>query len=728
MNARNPFRRQPFTSLAVLVFFLAGLGIESSSAASTTDANRITGTLLTPGAPLGGPVTITWSIVPDGTPMPSFGATNPNPVSNLIARFDTLHNVPAGERDPDDLTNRPWFTAFRQLLNNFGRKSGLTYVYVHDTDSTSSFTAGPKADRRGDVRIGGTSLSGLYGYNNPPSGGSDMVLNTSGTLFGDSAQLKVVAAHEHAHGLGLGHVLVDNDPIRSVVSGGGNINGPQFDDLLALHRKYGDKFEKDGGNDTPATAVDLGTLVPGVAAVVGTDANDLSISAGEEDFVSIDDDGDTDFFAATLPEPGWLHVMLTPRGPSYSYVPEGGTLEALDAASQSNLLFKVYDPAGTLLFTRNATGLGGTEELLGAPVGAGTYKVEVKGLANRAQMYRLKVWYELMPAGAGIVITSTGQGNGDLPGLDMNVNIDAAGLASTPSPVFNAAGSVSQSGAFGGTVGVSIHAMKNVSTGAATLGNELAAGMINRDASGYLGVQDDPNGGGIGADAVTREGLRLTLDELSGIDPSLAVRISAINVQNVGRDGTDPVGDESFTIVNLATRQSAEFVPASGTAGLFDVSDLDLSLPGGGSGAVAAIFSGDTGGFRIAGLMLEVVPYVPEPTANYSTWAIDNHIPGETASGDFDHDGLSNLEEYALGLDPTSSSVPAGTFDGNQLSFTKGAEARDNGDVIYEIEQSVDLSVWVVVVFDDPGSATISHALPTGQSTVFARLKVTQVP
>jgi hypothetical protein len=726
MNAPSSSRRRTFPPLTALFLILAGLGFEPLPAANTTDDNRITGTLLTPAVPVGGPVTITWSIVPDGTPMPTFGATNPNPVSNLIARFDTLQNVPAGERDPDDLTNRPWFTAFKQMLNNFGRKSGITYVYVHDTDSTSGFTAGPAANRRGDVRIGGTSLSGLYGYNNPPSGGSDLVLNTSGTLFSDNIQLKIVAAHEHAHGLGLGHVIVDNAPILSVVSGGGgNINGPQFDDLLALHRKYGDKFEKDGGNDTPATAVDLGTLVQGVAAVVGTDANDLSISAGEEDFVSIDDDGDTDFFAATLPEPGWLNVVLTPCGPSYSYVPEGGTLQTLDATSQSNLLFKVYDSAGTLLFTRNATGIGGEEELLGAQVGAGTYKVEVKGLANRAQMYRLRVSYDLMPAGSGIVITSTGTTGTSSASLSMTVLIDGSGAASTASGVFSATGSVTESGAFGGTIGVTLNAMANVSTDLATLGDQITAGTFDR-ASTLLGVSGDPSGGGIGYQAGRREGITFSLNTSVGISPTVRVRIKQINVQNVGRDGTDPVGTESFTIVNLATRKSAEFVPASGTAGMFDVSDLDLSLPGGGSGAVAAIFSGDTGGFRVAGLMLEVVPYVPP--ANYSAWAIDNNIPYEPASGDFDHDGLSNLVEYALGLDPTSSSVPAGTFDGNLLSFTKGAEAYANGDVTYEIEQSTDLSEWIVVVPNNHLSPTISRTLPSGQPKEFARLKITQIP
>ncbi|MEO5914511.1 MAG: autotransporter-associated beta strand repeat-containing protein [Luteolibacter sp.] len=110
----------------------------------------------------------------------------------------------------------------------------------------------------------------------------------------------------------------------------------------------------------------------------------------------------------------------------------------------------------------------------------------------------------------------------------------------------------------------------------------------------------------------------------------------------------------------------------------------------------------------------------------YATWATANGINGQPASGDFDKDGLSNLMEYALGLNPTSSSVPAGTFSGGLLSFTKGTEAKFNGDVTFEIEQSTALSGWVVVVPDAPASPTISYTLPPGQPKEFARLKVTQ--
>jgi autotransporter-associated beta strand protein len=114
--------------------------------------------------------------------------------------------------------------------------------------------------------------------------------------------------------------------------------------------------------------------------------------------------------------------------------------------------------------------------------------------------------------------------------------------------------------------------------------------------------------------------------------------------------------------------------------------------------------------------------------ANYSTWAAANGITGQPASSDFDKDGLTNLVEYALGLSPTASSVPPGTFSGSLLSFTKGIEAKANGDVTFEIEESTTLGGWIVVVPHAPANPTISYTLPSGRPKEFARLKINQTP
>jgi hypothetical protein len=117
----------------------------------------------------------------------------------------------------------------------------------------------------------------------------------------------------------------------------------------------------------------------------------------------------------------------------------------------------------------------------------------------------------------------------------------------------------------------------------------------------------------------------------------------------------------------------------------------------------------------------------------YATWATVSGIDGELAAGDFDNDGLANLVEYALGLDPTKSSVPPGTLLDGNLSFNKGADAVANGDVTYVIEESDDLGVadpWAEVTPDVNDTTTISYQLLNGpgRPKVFARLKIVQIP
>lgn len=121
-------------------------------------------------------------------------------------------------------------------------------------------------------------------------------------------------------------------------------------------------------------------------------------------------------------------------------------------------------------------------------------------------------------------------------------------------------------------------------------------------------------------------------------------------------------------------------------------------------------------------------------SGNYSTWATANGISGEPASGDFDQDGLTNLVEYGLGLNPKVSSQPAGTFAGGTISFTKGADALANGDVGYVIEESTALGnisdPWEAVtpIESSPTAATISYTFPTGLPRDFVRLKVIKLP
>ncbi|MCF7733837.1 MAG: SGNH/GDSL hydrolase family protein [Akkermansiaceae bacterium] len=109
---------------------------------------------------------------------------------------------------------------------------------------------------------------------------------------------------------------------------------------------------------------------------------------------------------------------------------------------------------------------------------------------------------------------------------------------------------------------------------------------------------------------------------------------------------------------------------------------------------------------------------------DYSTWASAHGVAGgKNAVGP---DGISNLLLYALNLKLDGTNGSPGTLTGNVLSFTKRAEAVANGDVTYAIESSPDLQdPWTIVSPEVNDGTTISFTLPTGEGTIFARLKVT---
>lgn len=118
-------------------------------------------------------------------------------------------------------------------------------------------------------------------------------------------------------------------------------------------------------------------------------------------------------------------------------------------------------------------------------------------------------------------------------------------------------------------------------------------------------------------------------------------------------------------------------------------------------------------------------------SANFASWASTNGVTGG-ADGDSDNDGIANLVEYALNLNPAGSDGSAGTFDGSLLSFAKRPEAVTNGDVTYAIQESDELGgvgdPWETVTPTVNDGTTISYALPAGDPRKFARLLITQLP
>ena len=349
---------------------------------------------------------ISWGIVPDGLTIPGFNG-EPESASNLRAFLGGIYGVTTNHAD---LTDEPWFALFQDFFHRWGQVSGVEYRYEPNDDNAAFGSASPGiAHVRADIRIGGHYIDGETGsntlaYNFYPNVG-DLVIDTSNMTFyantaNHSRSLRNVLSHEHGHGLGIEHVC----PVISTSDGrlmepfiNLNFDGPQFDDILAVQRGYGDVFEKGLGNNTAARAVALGAVNAATPIIRGADGRDHRVAPTETDFLSIDDDADIDFFSFTVGAGLAVNATLTPVGPSYLSGPQNadgscsaGTL--FHASTQSDLALAILAADGTtVLHTAHSQGLGVAETLSTLLLPAGTYYARVTGTANAAQMYELNL-------------------------------------------------------------------------------------------------------------------------------------------------------------------------------------------------------------------------------------------------------------------------------------------------------------------------------------------------
>ena len=353
--------------------------------------NRWTTTATNGGAgSRGTPITLTWSIVADGT---SLSGTP----SNLRSFLDTNFGVGPGG---SNLTQRPWFPIFQNSFDRMGQLAGVTYVYepADDGAGINGFGAAGALGVRGDVRIGGMSYgagSNTLASNFFPNN-ADMMINTDQVGFFTNASTSFRAfrntiMHEAMHGLGIDHIESTSarfliEPFLSTA-----FDGPQLDDLLAMQRLYGDVLERNGGNDAFTAATPLGVVGPDSARQIGLLGNSTVITPGQTDFVSIDDDSDIDFFSFTLNEVLDVSLALSPRGATYQIGPEGGFQAAYNSKSLGNLSLALLDPSGTLaLQMSNASGLGGDESITRL-LDPGTYYARVRSSSNDVQLYQLAI-------------------------------------------------------------------------------------------------------------------------------------------------------------------------------------------------------------------------------------------------------------------------------------------------------------------------------------------------
>ncbi len=124
------------------------------------------------------------------------------------------------------------------------------------------------------------------------------------------------------------------------------------------------------------------------------------------------------------------------------------------------------------------------------------------------------------------------------------------------------------------------------------------------------------------------------------------------------------------------------------------------------------------------------VPIETWRTAKFTTAAGNPAISGDLA--DPDHDGINNLLEYALNLDPNapSTQLPTLAVEGNVISLTYRKHL-DATDVVMEVEDSSDLSDWAPVAVTETilgtnaRTQTIKASLPMDGPRQFLHLKVT---
>jgi serralysin len=342
--------------------------------------------------PEGTPITLTWSFAPENTQIPS---TLSIFTDNLLISFldATFGSGPGG----NDFTRRPWFTHFNSSFLRLSQLSGVQYVYEPNDDGMafSEVYGQGILGTRGDIRIGATAYetSGTLASNWYPDYG-EMIFNTlRAALFsiGDDNYLRLrnTTMHEALHGLGISHVSSNNAAFLAEPALNLNFDGPQLDEVLALQRLYGDVRERNGGNDTYQSATSLGQLRASQSISIGTLGDSTVVDPLQLDFISIDDDSDTDFFRFSIAEPLDVQLSLTPRGTSYMIGSQGDEQTLLNTLAMSNLSLALFRGNGTSLLTMADANPAGLGEQIVRQLSPGTYFARVRGDQNDIQLYGL---------------------------------------------------------------------------------------------------------------------------------------------------------------------------------------------------------------------------------------------------------------------------------------------------------------------------------------------------
>lgn len=350
----------------------------------------------------GSPRALTWSFVPDGVTIPS-GVGEPSAPSDLFASMDAKFAASGGRTT--------WVNRFQQCFDRWAQLGGVSYTRItvggNDWDDGAAWGSAGSAGLRGDVRISMKPIDGssnILAYNNFPSSGGDMVLDSAENwASGPSATianrfLRNVVAHEHGHGLGILHVCPATSTKLMEPFLATNYDGPRHDDIRALQRHYGDKFED---NNSVGAASNLGVVVDGSPLTVGTVPPPVTLTApANSSTLSIDADGENDYYRFTVNVPVTATITVTPVGETYFSDSQSGSscptaTNSINSLTVADLNLQVIDSNGvTVLATAASQPLGVAESVVDVSLpAAGDYYIRVYegNTFSQSQLYLLSV-------------------------------------------------------------------------------------------------------------------------------------------------------------------------------------------------------------------------------------------------------------------------------------------------------------------------------------------------
>jgi|GEM_PF-2003058 len=399
--------------------------------------SRWTSTRTHPTIAEGEPFFLTYSFVLDGTSIPeSFWETDQNPrPCNLEQTMDD--QFPGG------------FDAFRaevrEALDVLQQFTNFRFVEVPDDGAAftvNNHGAVPTANAigRGDIRIAmrlvddnGVDTDGdgfvdrnVLAYNRFPANGGDMVMDagnmsTFADSTGDFRRLKNVIMHELGHGLGLRHVMPQNNTKLMEPALNVNFEGPQEDDIRALTFLYGDVYED---NNSLSTAKPVGSVaIDGAEEILVPD-------------VAIERAGANDYFKFNASAGSQITVDLFPVGTSYQQgaqpnnaSPNPGT-NVVNALSIHDLRLRIMNSSGSLIQLANATPAGGDETATFTAPADGVYVVRVDAVTNTDAPQRYELFISRAAIGTPEMrLTAHGATNQNIDSGDTfnfgNVNTDA---------------------------------------------------------------------------------------------------------------------------------------------------------------------------------------------------------------------------------------------------------------------------------------------------------------